>query len=113
MKENEFPMGSGLMGWIFRDGKPLFAGGSEAALGVPLFGKGTQIKGLQAVCCLPLNINRITRGVLCLAHDKPVAVSQEMKDFLMMASDHLALFLENLYLKSKLHQAKEQLSRYL
>ena len=105
IKENDFPMGSGLMGWVFKDGNPLFAGGNEAALGVPLFGRGTQVKNLQAVCCLPLNINRITRGVLCLAHDKPVTVSREMKDFLLMASDHLALFLENLYLKSKLHQA--------
>ena len=109
IKENSFPMGSGLIGWIFKDGKPLFAGGSEAALGVPLLGKGAQVRNLQAVCCLPLNINKITRGVLCLAHDKPVAVSQEMKDFLVMASDHLALFLENLYLKSKLHQVKNQM----
>lgn len=112
-KETEFPMGSGLMGWVFRDGNPIFATGGEAALGVPLFGKGTAIKGLQAVCCLPLNINRITRGVLCLAHDKQVEISQEMKDFLLMASDHLSLFLENLYLKSKLHQAKQELSRHI
>ena len=110
-KENEFPMGSGLLGWIFRDGNPLFATGTEAALGVPLFGRGNAIKGLQAVCCLPLNINKITRGVLCLAHDKPVEISQEMKDFLIMASDHLALFLENLYLKSKLLQSKQETSR--
>lgn len=107
-KETEFLMGSGLMGFIFRDGNPLFAFGGEAALEIPLFGKGTPVKGLQAVCCLPLNINKITRGVLCLAHDKPVEISQEMKDFLIMASDHLALFLENLYLKSKLHQAKQK-----
>lgn len=105
-KNADFPMGSGLLGWVFRDGSPLFAAGGEAALGVPLFGKGTVIKGLQAVACLPLNINRITRGVLCLAHDKPVVITQEMKDFLTMASDHLALFLENLYLKSKLHEVK-------
>lgn len=112
-KETEFPMGSGLMGWIFREGNPLFAIGGEAALGVPLFNKATAIKDLQAVCCLPLNINKVTRGVLCLAHDQPVEVTQEMKDFLTMSSDHLALFLENLYLKNKLHQAKKELSKHI
>ena len=108
-KNAEFPMGSGLLGWVFRDGSPLFAIAGEAALNVPLFGKGTAIKSLQAVACLPLNINNITRGVLCLAHDKPIIITQEMKDFLNMASDHLALFLENLYLKSKLHEARSRL----
>lgn len=103
-KDMEFPMGSGLLGWVFKDSSPLFATAGEAALGVPLFGKGAAIKDLQAVACLPLNINRITRGVLCLAHDKPAVISQEMKNFLYMASDHLTLFLENLYFKSKLQQ---------
>ena len=97
-------MTSGLLGWVFKDSSPLFATAGEAALGVPLFGKGAAIKDLQAVACLPLNINRITRGVLCLAHDKPAVISQEMKNFLYMASDHLTLFLENLYFKSKLQQ---------
>ena len=104
-KPMEFPMGSGLVGWTFRDGSPLFAGASEAALSVPILKKGAGPQNVQAVACLPVSVNLITRGVICLTHDKPLAITEDMKGFLTMAAEHLTLFLDNLYTKNKLQQA--------
>lgn len=111
-KPMEFPMGSGLVGWTFRDGSPLFAGVSEAALSVPILKKGVGPQNIQAVACLPVSVNLITRGVVCLTHDKPLTISDDMKGFLTMAAEHLTLFLDNLYTKNKLQQATRALKAH-
>ena len=51
---------------------------------------------------LPLMMQRKTRGVLCLAKETPLDISEATRDFVLMASEHLALFLENLYVKCRL-----------
>ena len=111
-KPMDFPMGSGLVGWTFRDGSPLFAGASEAALSVPILKKGVGPQNIQAVACLPVSVNMITRGVICLTHDKPLTISDDMKGFLTMATEHLTLFLDNLYTKNKLQQANRTLKAH-
>ncbi len=100
------PYGSGLVGWVFKNGKPVFLGdGDSSAQTSPLYGRHVTQPAFQSVMCLPLIIQRITRGVLVFASDSPKRISEEMKVFCQMSSEHLALFLENLYLRSRLHEA--------
>jgi len=47
-------------------------------------------------------ISQSTRGVLCLAHTTALPMPEIMRSFARQATDHLALFLENLYLKNRL-----------
>ncbi len=104
------PYGSGLVGWVFKNGKPVFSSASDSgAQSSPLYGKTTAHPGFQSVVCLPLTIGRITRGVLVFASETPKEISEELKVFCQMASEHLALFLENLYLRSRLHEAAQQM----
>jgi transcriptional regulator with GAF, ATPase, and Fis domain len=85
-------------------------GGSDSGTqSSPLYGKLAAHPGFQSVICLPLTIGRITRGVLVFASENPKEIPEELKVFCQMASEHLALFLENLYLRSRLHEAAQQL----
>ncbi len=97
-----FPMTHGVVGWVFRNGTPVISGGAEGAPETQLVGKGSDLPQFQTIMAMPMIIQRKTRGVLCLAHDTPVEVSAETQDFVRMATEHLALFLENLYVKYRL-----------
>lgn len=104
------PYGSGLVGWVFKNGKPVFMGGADSATQAsPLYGKVGVASSFMSVMCLPLVIGRITRGVLIFASEQPREIPEELKVFCQMASEHLALFLENLYLRSRLHEAAQQM----
>lgn len=104
------PYGTGLVGWVFKNSKPVFMGGSDSGTqSSPLYGKVSTHPGFQSVICLPLTIGRITRGVLVFASENSKEIPDELKVFCQMASEHLALFLENLYLRSRLHEAAQQL----
>ncbi len=97
-----FPVSGGAIGWVFRNGTPLF---SSAPGGMPessLFGKGVATPQFQTVMALPLVLQRKTRGVLCLAKETPLEIADGTRDFVQMAADHLSLFLENLYVKCRL-----------
>ena len=96
------PAGSGLIGWVFRDGKPVYTEGKPDTPVSPLLGKGFSSPPFHSVICLPMVIHKITRGVVCLAHGTPHMISQDLQAFLNMSVDHLTLFLENLYLKNRL-----------
>lgn len=99
-----YPVGNGIVGWVFRNDAPVFTEGTDGAPMAPLFGKGAQMPAFRSVMCLPLMINRVTRGVLCLGHDDPRVIPEDLRAFARMSVDHLALFLENLYLKSRLRE---------
>ena len=51
---------------------------------------------------MPVMVNKSTRGVLCLAHTSPRQIDESLRSFVRQSVDHLALFLENLYLKMRL-----------
>ncbi|MEG2171901.1 MAG: GAF domain-containing protein [Desulfovibrionaceae bacterium] len=96
------PTSSGIVGWVFRDEQPVFSegtGGSPAAL---LFGKIPNIPNFQAVICMPVVLSKSTRGVLCLANTQSCEMDEALRSFVRQCVDHLALFLENLYLKNRL-----------
>ena len=97
-----FSVNNGAIGWVCRNGEALF---SSAPGGMPessLFGRGVTTPQFQTVMALPLLVQRKTRGVLCLAKESPLDITEETHDFVRMATEHLALFLENLYIKCRL-----------
>ena len=107
-----FPMSNGIVGWVFRNSKPVISDAREGTPETPLVGRGLDIPLFQTVVAFPLIIQRKTRGVLCLAHDAPLEVNETTKDFIRMASEHLSLFLENLYIKCRLRDMhREQMPK--
>lgn len=100
------PVGSGLVGWVFKNGQPIYSGENDCAGALsPVFGRHVKTPELRSIICLPILANRVTRGVLGLAHHEALPLSESLRNFSEMAADHLALFLENLYLKSRLQRA--------
>ncbi|MDR0828087.1 MAG: GAF domain-containing protein [Desulfovibrio sp.] len=102
-KDPAFPMSAGLVGWVFRNNAQIcgegLEGGPEAR---QLLGKGTDLPPFQTVFALPLIIQSKTRGVLCLADENPLPLTEATRDFARMAAEHLSLFLENLFVKCRL-----------
>lgn len=105
-----FSVNGGAIGWVFRNGEMLF---SNAPGGMPessLFGRGVVAPHFQTIMALPLVMQRKTRGVLCFAKESPLQITDEMRDFVYMASEHLALFLENLYVKCRLRDVSASIT---
>ncbi|MDE7064546.1 MAG: GAF domain-containing protein, partial [Desulfovibrionaceae bacterium] len=102
------PTSSGIAGWVFRNEQPVFSEGAGGAPAAALFGKLPDMPQFQAVICLPVVINKSTRGVLCLAHTNPRDMDEALRSFVRQSVDHLALFLENLYLKNRLRNMLPQ-----
>lgn len=97
-----FPLTHGIVGWVFRNGVQVCNDSPEGSPDAMLVGRTDDIPLFHSVVALPIVIQRKTRGVLCLAHDTPHPVHQATQDFVRMAAEHLSLFLENLYVKSRL-----------
>ena len=97
-----FPMTHGVVGWVFRNSAPVMSGGPDGSPETSLVGTGADVPHFQTIMAHPLVIQRKTRGVLCLANDTPMEFNENTRDFVRMASEHLALFLENLYVKCRL-----------
>ena len=56
----------------------------------------------KSVICLPIIFSRKTRGVLTLADQRALPVTEELKAFASMVAENLALFLENLHFRTRL-----------
>jgi len=105
-----FPLGSGLVGWVFKNGKALYSGDTAMPVS-PLFGKSKGHPSIRRVICEPLTIQHETRAVLGLAKEGEVRFSDELKNFVSLSAGHLALFLENLYLKSRVREMDKELEQ--
>ena len=101
---HKFNMDSGLVGWVFKHGSPVFSGEQDGPADLPLFGKEFPSLHFRSVICLPLVVHKKTRGVLVLADPNAISIDDEMRTFVQMVGDYLGLFLENLYLKSRVKQ---------
>jgi transcriptional regulator with GAF, ATPase, and Fis domain len=105
--DKKFPVGQGMVGWIFREGAGLVMdGGDTRQSHTTLFGKDIPTPAFKTAACEPLLVNRKVTGVLGLASEAPGLVGPDLRDFLRMGAQHLSLFLENLSLKSRLAGAK-------
>ena len=56
----------------------------------------------QVTVCMPIMVNKSTKGALCLANTSSLHIDEGLRSFIHKAVDHLSLFLENLYLKTRL-----------
>ena len=101
-KPLSLPMGTGLAGWVFQNDQPVIAEDIEGAPASLLFGKMHDMPDFQAVMCMPIVVNKATRGVLCLASTEKRSIDEGVRSFVRQAVDHMALFLENLYFKTRL-----------
>ncbi len=101
----DYPIGNGAVGWVFKNGVPLFSGERESASRMALFGKDVVTPPFASLVCLPLNFHRRTRGVLVLADERALVLGDDLKSFLTLTASNLALFLENLSLKNRLTSA--------
>ena len=112
LENKMFNIGSGLIGWVFRNHSLISTEDKDSkAMGAPVFGKEFDSPQWHTVICLPLVVHTRTRGVLVLANKDQVTISENMKRFLYMTTDQLALFLENLYLKNRLRQKENAESK--
>lgn len=106
-----FDQGSGLVGWVFKNGQSVTARETGAKTVSPLFGKKGQTPAFRAVVCQPVIVDRAVRGVLGLASEQAQDGGEAgAVTFSRLAAEHLALFLENLYLRSRLHGAAQKAS---
>lgn len=96
------PLGSGITGWVFRNEQPVFVEASTSA--TALFGKVPDIPDFPAAICMPVMVNKVCRGVLCVANTEPRQIDDAMRSFVSQVVDHLSMFLENLYLKNRLRR---------
>jgi transcriptional regulator with GAF, ATPase, and Fis domain len=97
-----FPMNKGLIGWVFRNNTAITkTDTSPETPGLFVFDEMYPTPKIRSLICCPLVIHFRTRGVLILADEKNKIPSEEFNDFLALITDHLTLFLENLYLKNK------------
>lgn len=99
-----FSVGQGLVGWVFKNQAPVYSGEKDESgtTGLPLFGLDVATGEFKSVICLPIRFSRLTRGVLTLADRRPLPVTEELKAFVTMVAENLALFLENLHLRTRL-----------
>ncbi|ACV68840.1 GAF domain-containing protein [Desulfohalobium retbaense] len=104
----QFNIKSGLIGWVFKHQSIVSSGSAAEPMSAPVFGRDVQAPDFSSVICLPLVVNKITRGVLVLADEEVKPVSDQLRTFLEMASGQLGLLLENLYLKSRIHRQQVQ-----
>lgn len=103
-EERLFPISAGMVGWVFKNGAPLFTQGGELQSSrQPLFGRDVGLPDVKTALVVPLVFSQKTRGAVCLASDKSEPVSQGLTDFVRMAGEYFSLFLENLHLRAKLH----------
>lgn len=104
-----YPLSSGMVGWVFRNGTPLTSGGTDGAPDAPLLGRGSSAPSFQSLLTIPLVIQRKVRGVLCMASVEPLDTGSEVQEFARMAAEHLALFLENLFVKCRLRDLHQSI----
>lgn len=97
------PLGSGIIGWVFTNEQSIFAEDGGLSPNSAIFGKMDDMPEFPAAICVPVMVNKSCRGVLCLANTEPRKIDETMRSFVRQAIDHLSLFLENLYLKNRLH----------
>ena len=99
----ELPLSSGgLVSWVFRNEVPVHAEGSDNSLSTPLFGKIPDMPNFQSVMCLPVQLNKSTCGVLCVAGLEPRPLPQNLRIFTKIAVSHLSHYLETLFLRHRL-----------
>ncbi len=107
-RDLSFPIGSGLVGWVFKNDTAVFVADNESGhTGTSLFARDLLPSlVMHTVICLPLTVHKKTRAVLLLADAATKDPSPEMRNFLHLITEYLEFFLENLYLRNQVVKLK-------
>jgi len=106
------PLGSGLAGWTFSEGLPVFAEGIDGTATSPLFGKLPEVPPFQSVICLPVVHSHTVCGVLVLAGEKGRPFPQALRTLVQMAAALLGDHLEALYLRHRIQSMLPRAQMY-
>lgn len=106
-KPLELSVHNGIIGWVFRNEEAVFNNGEAGS--APLFGKIGGIPEYNSTICLPVVMNRNTCGVLCLASEEKMPISDALKKFVHLAADDLGRLLEIISLRYRLRQTEKAL----
>lgn len=108
-RAGDFSLSSGMAGWVFRHGSPLFSGGLEGKPDAPLLGRPTDVPAFRSMMAIPLVFQRKVRGVLCLASAQALELDAEAREFACLAGEYLAQLLETFSIKCRLRDMHQQL----
>ncbi len=98
------PVTTGIAGWVFRnDGLPVFTT-AEGSATAPLFDNQPHRPHFETTICLPVVLNNATCAVLCLAHENPQDLHDDLRLFVHAANAELISYLENITLKHRVQQ---------
>ncbi len=101
-KAVEFPVQSGMVGWVFKNEESIFNDGlSQAA--TPLYGQVKNLPEFVSNATIAIKIDRVTYAALSFASRTPTQISPELRSFIKMVSVNVSQTLEKVYLKHKLH----------
>ena len=96
-----FPLGAGMIGWVFKNGAPVYASDADTTA-QRLFGAPAAAPVFKSVICQPVSFSRRVWAVLVLAGIDQTALYGAHKQFVRAAADQMALFLEALHLRGRL-----------
>ena len=100
----EIAVHNGIVGWVFRNEEPLFNDGKAGIM--PLFGKRSDVPEFASAVCVPVQVNKSTCGVLCIASRDKQPIEEPLRIFLRLAADDLGRMLEVLALRYRLRMAE-------
>lgn len=101
----ELAVHNGIIGWVFRNEESLFNTGDSGTM--PLFGKRDDVPEFEAAVCVPVQMNKSTCGVLCIASKDKQPIDESLRVFMRLAADDLGRMLEVLTLRYRLRQAEK------
>ncbi len=105
-KPLEIPVHNGIIGWVFRNGEPVYNDGRSGAM--PLFGKREKFPDFGSIICIPVSMNERACGVLCLASEEGKMLGEELCSFARLAADDLGRLLEALSLRYRLRDMEKK-----
>lgn len=102
----EIAVHNGIVGWVFRNEEAVFNDGQSGIM--PLFGKRNDVPDFAAAVCVPVQMNKSTCGVLCIASRDKQPIEDPLRIFMRLAADDLGRMLEVVALRYRLRMAEKR-----
>lgn len=98
-QEVQFPVTSGIAGWVLRNEEAVHNEGVKGSVTTPLFGKLAQMPEFGSAICVPVVVEKTTCGVICLASAEPHIFSDDLRAFMRLVAEDLARLLDTIALR--------------
>lgn len=99
---------SGLLDFVFQNNRPVFRqSATNDPDPTPLFGAETKAPPFRSVLALPVILRKRRRGMVVFADQNSRPNTEDARCFARLATEFLAVFLENLHLRSRIRQEKD------